>query len=74
MTENLTQNNKSKKEIFPLEENVNVVLRLKPSICDSESYIENNSQKYDIIYNENILNRKIYDNTVLPIIKSFMKG
>jgi len=73
MNINLTNDIKNKIEIFPLEENVNAILRIKPSIHNSEPFIKNNSH-YDTIYNENELNRKIYDNTVLPIIKTFMKG
>jgi len=67
-------NTQNKKEIFPFEENVNAILRLKPSIYYSESYINCKSNIYDKIYDEYISNRRIYDNTVLPYIKSFMRG
>jgi len=71
MSGNSTQN---KKEIFPLKENVKTILRLKPSKYDSVSYIEKKAQYYNHIYNEEILNRKIYDDSILPFVKSFMKG
>jgi len=64
----------SLKEIFPLKENIKTILRLKPSKYDSESYIEKRVNCYNQIYNEEVLNRKIYDNSILTIIKSFMKG
>jgi len=64
----------SLKEIFPLKENIKTILRLKPSKYDSESYIEKKVNCYNQIYSEEVLNRKIYDNSILTIVKSFMKG
>jgi len=72
MSESLSQS--SKKEIFPLEENVKAILRLKPSLYDSDTYIKSIPYSYDTIYNEDVLNRKIYDNSILSIVKSFMKS
>jgi len=69
-----TTNLKVKKEIIPLEENIRAILRLKYSKYNSEWYIAKKAYCYDTIYNEDVLNRKIYDNTVLPYVKSFMKG
>ncbi|ORX57692.1 hypothetical protein BCR36DRAFT_133306 [Piromyces finnis] len=64
----------SRKENFPLEENIKAILRLKPSMYDSDSYIESKSHYYDIVYSEVTSNRKIYDSSILSIVKSFMKG